>query len=233
MKNLNNTLTTILFNEKGFIRPYFNYRSNVNDLIKWGKENLKSEWDLEWDTEEELESIINAMLGQISTKEELSLFDEMMLEFGCVQTHLICENRDNEIKDISVFFMEDRGDDYSNIRTLTTLNKGSEVYKLLKKIYKDEDTILDLELHKKVVRNVSNEVVSYFMEQLVNDDDELPIREKLSYNKVIIVHAATLLNMEEDDDKKNILERFVDSMVTTKDSLEEIIIDEKVNDLLD
>jgi hypothetical protein len=39
--------------------------------------------------------------------------------------------------------------------------------------------------------------------------------------------------MEEDDDKKNILERFVDSMVTTKDSLEEIIIDEKVNDLLD
>jgi len=233
MKTLNNTLTTILFNENGFIRPYFNYRSNIDDIIEWGKETLKSEWDLEWENDKQLEGIINSMMGQISNKKELTYEDEALLEFGSIQTHLFCEERDNELKEVSCWFMEDRGDDYGNVRTITALNPKSDVYKQLKKVYKNEDTILELELQKKVIQMVSKELIDYFMNELIQnaENEDMDIRDKLSYNKLIIVHAATLLNMEEDKDDKKLLETFVDRMISAKNDLEEIIIDEKVNDL--
>lgn len=235
MKNLNNTLTTILTNEKGFIRPYFNFRSNVNDLIEWGKDALKSEWDLEWEDDNQLEGIVNSMLGQISTKKqkELTMLDEMLLEFGSVFTHIHHENTHNKQTPLCYMFFEETEEDFKNFRSyVEEIDTKSEIYKSLKDVYKNEETILDTKLQREVVYNLSGSLINDYLVEVQRNYDELSARTRLSYTKLIIMNAATLFNMEEDEEDKDKLNSFLDSMISSKKLLEEIIIDEKINDLI-
>lgn len=228
---LKQTTTLVLFNDKGFTKPFFFVNDEtLSDLIHYTKEQIK-EMDMSWETDEQLKELVNAGISDLTENfEDLDMHSMLLLE-GLVaiwcdingfigNEHIISMNISRNSETTSTSMVQ------------IPYELDNKVTKSLKGVYKNEDTLVDTKLQSEVVKWVSIITTDKFMKIQMNHQTQ-SLDENYRNTKLVMVHLANLIQLFNDNSKKQEeFKNIFDMVFELKESYENDIMDNKIKNLL-
>lgn len=232
------TLTFVLTNEKGYIRPFFWRKDETfSKLIEKTKSEMAE--DYEWENDYELKSIAHHLIASTIFEKEadLDMCDEITLEsLSALYAHLNTKEF-VEQKNIIVFDnIEDITDAWKSKTICINADKEERLIPFVKKVYKNDDTLLDSSLQSELVYKSSLGVIRAVMGEMgecINQQDNSGIVSCI--NACIPLTSACVLlgtDMKEDPEHIEANSNLFHSLMEMKSFIEEETINEKIKDLM-